>query len=676
MPHQQQQPPQMQMTMPPPGGMAITSTTNTMHTNSTCVEKIFIGLDHAPPTFDLRSRLIGTGGANLNYIRTETGAMATLRGRGSLFVEPMLSIESPEPIHLYIEHLRYEGLQAAKQLARNLIETLQQELIQFQQMNPPLSNIHYSAQTTVVQQPHIYTQHTMTQPPPPPAMMAMPPPQPHPHIATAVQSTTATLMQTHQLPLQLHPHAGQSLVQIQPNGLQIPMKTLVPAGATAGGAPPHLSQPPPSLQHLQHSGATQTQIVVNQSMPIPIKTMVPMVQTTPQPNYQYQYIHTTGQEATAVPQPAAGPSGAVTIQHIYQSQHPSLPPQHVQSIMQPTSQFSDVTTTTFAQQMIRPPPISGQQPPPQPQYITVQGNTAYMSMPPPNIIQTTTQVPTSSMIYSSLPPPQMLQQPPNYSMAQAVHQVITVQQQAPGTEVKMEDKQEVDCGKMDEFSDGQQRSTIVSALTAPPPIMSVPPPTVQHHIMVPNSYAQQTHLYGGHQVPMSHAAPSPVQQQQQQFVINSNGWPPHSMVPQTSQQHAVHLSQPPATAMHGIPVEYRSGSGGTTYQQIQHPIMTTATTSMAVQYPQMPPMMKMNHQVPPPPFGTCQGGGGGGGPPSQQQPPPQPVPFPMQQQQQQQQAQENNNNQNIMMRSGQKRKLMDDNGGDGVNQMPNKNGHG
>lgn len=63
--------------------------------------------------------------------------MATLRGRGSLFIDPALGIESPEPMHLYIEHTRLDALQNAKQLARNLIETLQQELAHFQQMNPP-----------------------------------------------------------------------------------------------------------------------------------------------------------------------------------------------------------------------------------------------------------------------------------------------------------------------------------------------------------------------------------------------------------------------------------------------------------------------------------------------------------------------------------------------------------
>lgn len=439
--------PQSQMSLPPPVSAPSTSTSTAgpVSASTTCVEKIFIGLDHAPPTFDLRSRLIGSGGANLNYIRTETGAMATLRGRGSLFVDPMMGMESPEPIHLYIEHLRYDGLQAAKQLARNLIETLQQELIQFQQMNPPMSNIHFSAQTTVVQQPHIYTQHTMmTQPPP---IMAMPPPQPH-----AVQAQS--LIHTHQVPLQIHP-GTQSLVQIQsgqptislpPPALPIPMKTIV----NATGAP-HLSQPPPSLHLQQHPQPTaQTQIVVNQSLPIPIKTMVP------QPNYQYQYIQAaTGaaDASSAAAQQAAGPSGAVTIQHIYQTAHPSLPTQHVQSIIQPATSFSDVTTTTFAQQLIRSQPPQAQPQQQQQQFIT-----AYM-VPPPNLIQAAGQpqhpAPTShSIIYSSHPPPQLLQQPPYYSMAQPMpptsHQMITVQQQqqqhppptipASAAEVKLEDE--------------------------------------------------------------------------------------------------------------------------------------------------------------------------------------------------------------------------------------------
>lgn len=151
------------MNRPPPTVMSTATLTN----SSTYVEKLMIGLDHAPPAFDLRTQIIGVGGANLIYIRNETGAVATLRGRGSMFIDPALGIESPEPMHLYIEHTRLDALQNAKQLARNLIETLQQELAHFQQMNPPgpsatqgstsVPNIQYS------QQPVQHLQQTPTQ---------------------------------------------------------------------------------------------------------------------------------------------------------------------------------------------------------------------------------------------------------------------------------------------------------------------------------------------------------------------------------------------------------------------------------------------------------------------------------------------------------------------------------
>lgn len=60
----------------------------------------------------------------------ETGATVTLRGRGSLFIDPQLGHESREPLHLFIEHRTQDGLVAARQLAVNLIETLASEIQQ------------------------------------------------------------------------------------------------------------------------------------------------------------------------------------------------------------------------------------------------------------------------------------------------------------------------------------------------------------------------------------------------------------------------------------------------------------------------------------------------------------------------------------------------------------------
>lgn len=60
-------------------------------------------MDNAPVSFDLRNKLLGAGGTNLQYMRNETGAMVTLRGKGSGFIEPTTGTESHEPLHFYIE---------------------------------------------------------------------------------------------------------------------------------------------------------------------------------------------------------------------------------------------------------------------------------------------------------------------------------------------------------------------------------------------------------------------------------------------------------------------------------------------------------------------------------------------------------------------------------------------
>lgn len=70
------------------------------------LNKIMIGLDHAPANFDLKNRIVGSNGTNLNYIRNETGAMVTLRGRSSMFIDPNTGTESNEPLHLFIDHTK------------------------------------------------------------------------------------------------------------------------------------------------------------------------------------------------------------------------------------------------------------------------------------------------------------------------------------------------------------------------------------------------------------------------------------------------------------------------------------------------------------------------------------------------------------------------------------------
>jgi len=63
-----------------------------------------IGLD-APPSFDLKKKILGLNGVNLQNIMNKTGATVTMRGQGSGFIE-VNGQESVEPLHLHIEYLK------------------------------------------------------------------------------------------------------------------------------------------------------------------------------------------------------------------------------------------------------------------------------------------------------------------------------------------------------------------------------------------------------------------------------------------------------------------------------------------------------------------------------------------------------------------------------------------
>lgn len=67
------------------------------------MEKVPIGIDRPLPGFNLPMKLIGQNGSNLQYIRNETGAVVTLRGIGSAFIEPTTGQEAQEVLHFSIE---------------------------------------------------------------------------------------------------------------------------------------------------------------------------------------------------------------------------------------------------------------------------------------------------------------------------------------------------------------------------------------------------------------------------------------------------------------------------------------------------------------------------------------------------------------------------------------------
>ncbi|XP_052279644.1 KH homology domain-containing protein 4-like isoform X5 [Dreissena polymorpha] len=210
-------------------------------------EKLYIGLEHAPPNFSVKDKILGAGCSFLQHIQAETGAKVTLRGKRSGFLETNTGQEAMEPMHVHLQHVSHVGLKQARDLATNLIQTVQQEYASFQQslvMIPP---------PNMVPQPP-----PMTVPPPTVVSMAQPPPLlPGHQVMTSMPPPT---MMHHPPPLQ----STYSYITQGP-GVSLPAPGVVIPQLATSPSPGHMMQPPmqtfvpPSSQPLQlvHSSDQQ-----------------------------------------------------------------------------------------------------------------------------------------------------------------------------------------------------------------------------------------------------------------------------------------------------------------------------------------------------------------------------------------------------------------------------------
>ncbi|CAD0202116.1 unnamed protein product [Chrysodeixis includens] len=178
------------------------------------IDKVYIGLDNAPAAFDIKGRILGPNGTNLEYIRSETGVVAVLKS------------DKIEPLHLALHHTRSEALAAARSLAQNLIETIRAELAQWSAAQaggpPPALNVPPPTLTTTTAAPVV----------PPPAVTAALSTPPtltsaaHPTVMPPVVSVapaTAPLMTVRQPTMLQLLQPQQQYVLNQENGQLIPI---------------------------------------------------------------------------------------------------------------------------------------------------------------------------------------------------------------------------------------------------------------------------------------------------------------------------------------------------------------------------------------------------------------------------------------------------------------------
>ncbi|CAG8512473.1 13763_t:CDS:10 [Acaulospora morrowiae] len=89
-------------------------------------DKVFVGIE-PDRTFNARAKIVGPQGAYVKHIQQETGAKVQLKGRGSGYVEPTSGAEAFEPLHIHITCWSQDGLDKAKKLCEDLINTVKTE---------------------------------------------------------------------------------------------------------------------------------------------------------------------------------------------------------------------------------------------------------------------------------------------------------------------------------------------------------------------------------------------------------------------------------------------------------------------------------------------------------------------------------------------------------------------
>ncbi|XP_078671277.1 uncharacterized protein LOC144911235 isoform X5 [Branchiostoma floridae x Branchiostoma belcheri] len=311
-------------------------------------DKVFVGLEHAPPSFNVREKVLGVAGSYLDHIQRETGAKVQLRGKGSGTIETTSGREDFSPMYIWISHTNPAGLDQAKKLCENLLQTIHQEYAKYQQQIAagiiPPPNIVQGVQpgnmtiTTGLPPPAHVGQVGLSQggpsPAPPPSSMSLPVGMQQPALLQqpAPGQPGLGMPQTTQLtftgsPLGMQPpHPGQLLPGGAPPGLlgNLPPTTgLMSPGLSQGS----MANPPPVqsvmtaqqiISSLASSQAPPPAGVVQSSIPSPqLQSLLPP---------QQQQL--PGLQHPDLPGPLPGAPGQPQPQHPFLPGQP--PPQQLQ----------------------------------------------------------------------------------------------------------------------------------------------------------------------------------------------------------------------------------------------------------------------------------------------------------------------------------------------------------
>ncbi|ONK60188.1 uncharacterized protein A4U43_C08F15320 [Asparagus officinalis] len=109
-----------------PGTTALHSTVSNGQATQPLSACLYLGFE-TDPSLNIAARIRGPNDNYINHIMNETGATVVLRGRGSGIEEDFGTEEEQQPLHLYLSSTNPKRLEAARNLAENLLDTISAE---------------------------------------------------------------------------------------------------------------------------------------------------------------------------------------------------------------------------------------------------------------------------------------------------------------------------------------------------------------------------------------------------------------------------------------------------------------------------------------------------------------------------------------------------------------------